>query len=391
MIRNLKYYFLKYRLDLVIPFLWALVLGGIFTVVISGVFFKDQKKTSTQVLASNYESIGQGLFSLNPQYLNPHTPKVLDSFFVIQGAKKVHGSDYLYLGSYDTDHLQKLSHDQFLKLDILKDDQGHGVVWLIKPILEDKEAVVFEAQEGAAQPVMISLPIINTHELYKDKYQAFLKNEAIGILAQAKIGGIDALFEQEKAKKIVIVLNAKHILSLAVDEALYCVDGKWQKEAAQNCLMAELKAEGFEYYFNIIDPSGFLQHSLPVSKIKEEPFNFSLMMPETVKVYESGVISCLIGHQKLILKQGDWILKSQHMCHVLKSRASLEKLLNFQRYGPLCVIEEVQLRKERSLVRGKIFSPLRIKAHPFEIEAPIVKISKNLPKTRSKGVKKESL
>lgn len=391
MIRNLKYYFLKYRFDLVGPFLWGLLLFAMITAVIGCVFFNHKQTAAKRLSVSNYESIGQGLFSLNPQYLNPHTPKVLDSFFVVQGAKKVHGTHYLYLGAYDTDHLQKLSYNEFLKLDVLKDDQENPVVWLIKPILEEKEAIVFEAEEGVSGPVMISLPIVNINELYKDKYEAFLKNEAITVLAQAKMGGIDALFEEEPAQKIVVVLESKQILSLAIDEALYCVNGKWQKEAALDCLIAELKTDGLNYYFNIIEPSGFFQHSVPLAKIKEETFNFSLMMPKNIKVYESGVISCLIGHQRLILKKGDWVLKSQHVCHVLKSRASLEKLLNFQRYGPLCVIEEVQLRKERSLVRGKIFSPLRIKAHPFEIEAPIVKIAKNAPKMRSKGVKKESL
>jgi hypothetical protein len=391
MIGSFKYYFLKYRFDLILPFAWGLFLFAVLVstawhaLVLSNSGLKQEASTYI------YETIGQGPFSLNPQYLNPYTPKVLDMFYVTKGAKKDQGHHDLYLGMQHSSDLEKLSYDDFLKLDVMKDDEGHEVIWLIKPIKEDKDLVIFEAKHGFKGSMMISLPVVSMSDVRKDKYQEFLNSEAIAQLSKAKMGGADSLFEHELHKNAVIALGPKTFLSLVIGDKLFWHEHKWQKVKADNTLVAELQYDGHEFYFNVLDAAGFFQHSLKLSKINDEVFNPSSMMPENVKIYESGVVSCTIGHQRLILKNGDWILKTQHICQVLKSRASIERLINFERYGPLCVIEQIQIGKERSLVRGKIFSPLRIKEHPFEIEAPNVKMSPKMTKSRSKGVKKESV
>lgn len=371
--------------------MWALFLFVLLASLCWKSFYLTRNQAPLKSVSSNYETIGQGPFSLNPQYLNPHTPKVLESFFVVQGSKRVFGKGYLYLGSHDSKTLQKLSYEEFLKLDIFKDDQGRDVVWQIKPLKEDKAFVIFEAKQGLADSMMISLPIVSAQQFQSEEYQNFLNSQPIAVLSKTKIGGSDCLFENDSLKKAVLILDSKKVISLAVDELLYYVGGSWQKEKAEEVFIAELKHDGADFYFNVIDPSGFFQHSLKLIKASQESFSMATMVPENVKVYDTLMISCTIAHQRLILKKGDWVVKAHHVCQVLKSKTSLEKFLNFERYGPLCVIEDIEINKERSLVRGKIFSPLRIKVHPFEIEAPVVKISKNIPKTRSKGVKKEPL
>lgn len=391
MTRSFKYCFLKFRFDLLIPAVWGMIsLAFVCYAFFCVASFNQTKKVKKQSI-SNYESIGQGPFSLNPQYLNPHTPKVLDSFFVTKGSQRILGSDYLHLGSHDSDQLSSLSYNDFLKLEILKDESGKDVVWFIKPIKEEKEAVIFEAKQGAHGSMMIALPVVDIQDTQKDKYQTFLNSEALSVIQKAKLAGMDCLFEDDTTKKAVLLIDLKQILSLNINDALYFVNGKWQKERALSCPIAELRQEGLDFHFLISDASGFFSHIHKLAKSYDETFNIASMIPDSVKVYESGVISCQIGHQRLVLKKGDWVLKTQHVCQILKTKMSLEKLINFERYGPLCVIDDIQISKERSLVRGKIFSPLRIKSHPFEIEAPIVKVTKNLSKPRSKGVRKESL
>lgn len=391
MMRTFKYYFLKFRFDFLIPIVWGMICLAFVCYAFLCVISLNEEKNVKKQSISNYEAIGQGPFSLNPQYLNPHTPKVLDSFFVTKGSQRIFGSDYLHLGSHDSNLLSSLSYDDFLKLDILKDESGKDVVWFIKPVKEEKDAVIFEAKQGAHGSMMIALPVLDIQEMQKDKYLNFLNSEALTKIKKAKIAGMDYLFEGAATKKAVLLMDLKQIISLNINDVLYFVDGKWQKDKAHSCPVAELKQEGLEFQFLVSDASGFFSHIHKLPKINDEIFNVASMMPESIKVYESGVISCQIGHQRLILKKGDWVLKTQHVCQILKSKISLEKLIKFERYGPLCVIDDIQISKERSLVRGKIFSPLRIKAHPFEIEAPIMKVSKNLPKPRSKGVRKESL
>jgi hypothetical protein len=389
MLKVSKYTWLHFHLEHVLVGVFSacyLALIVFFAMEFS-LYPKVSAKTSTVL---SYETIGQGPFSLNPQYLNPKTPKVLDCLYVTCGSPLAYGDDFIHIGLNDTDARQRLSLNKFNKISLVNNEQEStdGLSrWMIKPLKIEGDHLLAEAMFEKQEPIFVTLPVVgkNSREHQLQDHPGFR------LFQKAKYLGQDLLLDGERRDNYRVLLNKDRILNLKSGLRLYFENNDWVFQSLEPELFAEFLIEQSKPLIKVVDKNGFDEIKVYLENVPQERFNHTIFLPKSVRAFPNKTISCFIGKQKFVLKENDWILGSGSFFHVLRSKKEIQSLVDFKTQGPLIVIDEISLSKNLSLVRGKIFSPLRISMHPFEIEAPLM-VSSNIPaKNRSKGVKKASL
>jgi hypothetical protein len=172
-----KLLWLKYRLELLILIIWTGI--WVFYTLFFGLDFVKRLNTlsSPKIQDFNFESLGQGPFSLNPQYLNPNTPKILDCVYAAIVSKLVWNDQYIHIGVEDSDFFQPLKLNEFTpigsnNLDIL----AH---WSLKPVRIDKEVLVVEAKHDNDSSMIISLPLAKLENKKTEEYSIFLEHPGI--------------------------------------------------------------------------------------------------------------------------------------------------------------------------------------------------------------------
>ncbi len=386
-----KFLWLKYRLELLILVIWA----GIWVFYTLFLGFDLAKRLNTlsfpKVQDFNFESLGQGPFSLNPQYLNPNTPKILDCVYAAIVSKLVWNDQYIHIGIENSDFFQPLKLNEFTtirsnSLDILSQ-------WSLKPVRIDKDMLIVEAKHNNDSSMIISLPLSKLENKKNEEYKVFLEHPGILQLKNAKFIGVDQLTNSYDPDSLEnpayrICFDKNKILPVKPDQELYFYENQWTLEKASDELRAVLIIEDNKPFVMATDRKGLFETKICLTEVSDEIFNHQLLMPTKVKGCTNKTFSCFIGSQKFFLKENDWVLKIGNFSQVLKQKENIISLLNFKKTGLLLVIDEVSSNKTTCLIRGKIFSPLRMKVHSFEFEAPMDIPIKKTNKKSSKGLKK---
>jgi hypothetical protein len=381
-----KYIWLRYNLENASLVLWLMAVLFYCFHLVNVQNSRHLSLRSIKKKDLNYEQIGQGPFSLNPHYLNPVTPKVLESLYVVKGSSLKFGENFIHIATSDLDDLHLLPFHKItsLKTAFSKDVEHVLQEWSIKPLFIDKDSLVAEAYHKDHDTLKIVLPLKEKASL--NTQAGSFQDTAYLTLNEAQYLGPDLLTVDEKKSHRVKMADGR-IFALKNLDVISFINSQWENVDSLLASKAQLFCQDHEIYFLVVDESGFLESKICLKQLQAENFNPELYMPQGVKVYPNQQFSCFIGRQKFILKKHDWILRSDNFFHILKSKADIESLVNFKKYGPLIVIDEVTDRKQTSLIRGKIFSPLRMKVHLFEIEAPVINPEKTIKNVRVRGRK----
>ncbi len=381
-----QYSWLRFRLEFLLALLWALVvlICSALIFYMPG-FFIQTKVEPIEVL--NFELMGQGPFSLNPQYLNPKTPKVLDTLYAKIGSKVVFKEGFIHVGIQGSHFLQKLPLNQVTPLmaGSVLGEEGDEVLaqWSLKPICIQSDSLVLEAYRQGLEPIMVTLPIFNeqpSHDL--------MCEPAIIDLKKARSLGVDQLMNDQSVLVHRLCFHHNRVINITSGQELCYVNGLWQQGSYQNSFKAQVVIEGDRVSMVVSDPSGFQEVCIGVDKVPDEVINVQNLIPQEVKVYPHQVMSCYLGAQKLILKEHDWILKTGQFFQILRSKADIKALVEFQKIGPLVIIDQIKILKQTAIIKGRIFSPLRMSVHSFEMEEPLVIQQKQIGKNKVRKVKK---
>ena len=384
-----RFIWLHYKLKWLI--VWCWILTCLWVVFFLGSeFVSISKIKSDEEHVLNFEFLGQGAFSLNPQYLNPKTPIVLDSLYASIASKIKFQDSYIHIGLKEFPHLQKLSTNRFTKIN-LKTKSGEDNVlssWSIKPLHIRDGALVAEAQYLDSGSIVISIPI----EAATAKDDFFDTSPCIQALKTATILDVDRLVYDDKSsysKEVEhrILFSNKRVLFLKNQDFIYFINGQWQKTPAEKNVIGQFFLIENQATIVVVDETGFNELTIPITKKASENFIFSQYMPHSVKAYPNKMVTCFIGRQRFALRENDWVVKVGNFSQIIKSKNDLQDLLDFKKFGPLVTIENIQYMKQSCFIRGKIYSPLRMNVHPFEIEAPIIIPEKASVKHRARGVK----
>jgi hypothetical protein len=278
-------------------------------------------------------------------------------------------------------------------LHLKESDQGKGLyssetptgLW-VKPILLENGAVLVEAGRklvskdgliGEEKGQFILAQEGGVPAQYNPTQQPFalqLKGARcfINDLLIQKYGGRE--YADRTAKSTLELAAAgPYACFVAVGDYLLYEEGQWKvvgmEQLKGNLPIAHVKsASAKAIEVEIWDEAGFhpLFYKIPVFQpprlqLKNEA------MPSAIRFRNAIQVSCALGKRRVILKQGDWLLKSGTGWRNLRKKEEIEEYLNHRLKGELLVFDGIEKEQGRFLMKGQLFDETRTQVLPFSL------------------------
>ncbi|MBU6383945.1 MAG: hypothetical protein KGR16_06495 [Verrucomicrobia bacterium] len=174
-------------------------------------------------------------------------------------------------------------------------------------------------------------------------------------LAEAKWWGRD-LFRGANA--LAERIETQELLELKETDWLVWQEGKWQKQEKphpelpiahiQSISPKTLVLEGW-------DANAHTRIALPLAsgppfKMKAEELLSSL------RIRSEKQISCMLEKQCLVLKTGDWVLKTGGRWKVLRKKEEREAFFNGKLFGELFILDQISQKQGQKMIQGRLFN-----------------------------------
>jgi hypothetical protein len=257
----------------------------------------------------------------------------------------------------------------WIDLDSLSSKKIEGKVFIETPLSEKIEVENFTA---IAQEIPIQSP------------QELAEGSPFRILSEAKWGGADRFREKYEHGALYqkIEVNAQptaRLLDFQEGEWLIWTHEGWVKGSLEEGMhrpVAKIKSvqpkllilEGWEgnQYIQV----ALSQQVEPFKMKVEELFN-------AIRVRSTKQISCMLDKQWLILKLGDWVLKTEGKWKILKKKEEKELYKAGKMGGELFVFEKIESKLGQKLIQIQLFSADRSQVIFSELPVHGMKKGKN--------------
>jgi hypothetical protein len=203
-------------------------------------------------------------------------------------------------------------------------------------------------------------PIQSAHEFSEGSY--------FRLLAEAKWWGKDQ-FRGSAVSGERLELGSELI---EIQEGDWLVwRGKWEKseKPEKDMPVARIQSSGLKaLVLDAWDAEGHIRIALNSSigtpmKIKGEDL-FS-----SIRIRSERQISCMLEKQCMILKTGDWILKSDGRWRILRKKDERDAFLNGKLFGELFILDQISQKQGQKMVQGRLFNSVRTQVVPIEMFA----------------------
>lgn len=213
-----------------------------------------------------------------------------------------------------------------------------------------------------------------------EPWQIALKNgRALGYdLFFETYGGAEYKPLAKKQKVELVAGDSTYILYIQNNDLLSWREGRWHpahlSEADPKAPLAKVKnAAGTEITLELWDATGFEKQEikLPLTRVAnvQKPENF-IGLP---RLRSANQVTAFMGKKRVLLKPGDWWLKTKNGWRNLKSSAEIEAYLNHRISGDLCVIEGISKQTAHAAIWGRLFNDARTQMDTFSLPVPLHK------------------
>lgn len=342
-----------------------------------------------------YEAIGSGGLALHPQYALGWVSRLADELLLIA-----------YNCRPDTDPReakilmslkngkQQLTLSNGHLLYLKESEQGKGLqtsdnatgLW-VKPLLLDNGTVLVEAgrkltsKEGnsveekgqfiVAQQGGIPPHYNPSRQNFAEQIK-FARGFAEDLLIQ-KYGGREYSAWKGKTTLLLTAGTKTYACFVSVGELLQFDEGEWHVTALEDVNgdrpLARIKsASAKAIEIDVWDETGF--YPLQVKIEAEHPPRLQLKpeaMPSAIRLRSSAQLSCAFGKRRVILKQGDWLLKTEGGWRNLRRAEEIEQYLNHRLRGELLIFDGIEKEQGRSVMKGHLFDETRTQVQPLSL------------------------
>ncbi|MBI2810776.1 MAG: hypothetical protein HYX67_08120 [Candidatus Melainabacteria bacterium] len=192
-----------------------------------------------------------------------------------------------------------------------------------------------------------------------------------------KYGGREYASWQEKAVLELSQNASTYACFVSAGDYLVYDAGEWKISSFENlkpdCPVAAVKSvtpRGVDV--EAWDETGF--YPLPLHIEAEQGGRFQLKpeaMPTSIRLRSGTQISCAFGKKRVILRQGDWLLKTATGWRNLRRTEEIDNFLNRRLKGELMIFDAIEKDQGRLVMKGNLFDETRtqVQAVTFPIEA----------------------
>ncbi len=367
-----------------------------------------------------YEAIGSGAMALRPRHALGWVSRLAEELALIayNSRPDIDAGEAKILISLKNGK-QELTLSNGRTLYLKESEQGKGLnssetatgLW-VKPLLLENGAVLVEAgrklvsKEGSSGEEKGQFIIAQQGGVparYNPTQQEFAKeiksarSFSQDLLIQ-KYGGRE--YAAWKDKAVLELTNGSKTYALFVSAGDYLLynDGEWRiaayEELSSALPVAYVKAaNGKALEINVWDETGFYPVQIKVEMERQARLQLKAeSMPSRIRLRSGTQVSCALGKRRVILKQGDWLLKTSSGWRNLRKVEEIEQYLNHRLKGELFVFDAIEKEQGRSVMKGHIFDETRTQAQPFSLpidaEKPKAKTSRKRKPILSNGERK---
>ena len=132
------------------------------------------------------------------------------------------------------------------------------------------------------------------------------------------------------------------------------------------------------------DESGFYSKKIKVTPqgTSKRPPNLDCL-PTSIRLRSESQISCLLGKRRLLLKEGDWVLRTPHGWRILKRTSEIEDFLAHRLQGELFIFDQLDRQQGKVVIHGHYFDAMHTQMQ--KITVPVIS-DKRVPNRKPKKI-----
>ncbi len=171
-------------------------------------------------------------------------------------------------------------------------------------------------------------------------------------------------------------LSAKHKIELdnkiyfvSVGDLLWWDGGEWQigKPILEDAPLAKCNSASVQgMTIDVWDSTGYISSSinLPLQQHSKLPQKAEEVIT-SVRPRSSSEITCQLGKRRVVVKEGDWWIKTDRRWRSLKTADDLEAFLHHNIQGELFIFEKIENTKGKTILKGRSFDKMRTESQPL--------------------------
>ncbi len=236
---------------------------------------------------------------------------------------------------------------------------------------------------GKKEEVILKSSALFAHSLDEETYVQVLKKGKMWApdLFLHQWGGEE--YRDLSAKNKVEIDNKVYFLS--VGDLLWWDEGQWKtgKAAFEDAPLAKLiSTSGQEMIFEVWNPNGYVSSSVNVALQSSKAPQKAEEVITSVRPRSPSEITCQLGKRRVIVKEGDWWIKTDRRWRSLKTAEDLEAFLHHDIQGELFIFEKIENMKGKTILKGRCFDKMRTESLPLSL---VVNTEKKTPSSSGKN------
>ncbi len=368
----------------------------------------NTRNTTQSTSLFSYEAIGSGALALNPQQTYGWVTEIARELLVIAHNSRpdvLQRESHLLVALKHSKEQKHILNGKTLYLDegqqdrSLKFSEGPQSLW-IKPILLDNGGVLVEVGRklgalDAPHSEEKGQFVVQTNQT-PGKSSSNFQQPFAKALKDARVWGIDQLIQKyggreyagwkEKYKLDFSHEGNPYACFVSTGDQLVWDKQRWRVVGPDEvtmgrplALVKSVSSKGLD--IGAWDESGFSSILLTLSLEHAPKFNGRVEgMPSALRLRTATQVSCLLGKKRLILRQGDWILKTSTGWRALRHSQDIEQCLNHQLRGELFIVDALEKEQGRWVLKIDAFDEMRTQIQslriPIEAEKKTAKSGK---------------
>jgi hypothetical protein len=369
----------------------AAFLFSVFWLVSLGL--KNQSSGSFVYSASlpsiDYLKIGKGPLAISPKGVSPELEPLVNELVILgKNTRPDSGAlSTVCLGFKTSGAQQQLVSGQKLFLapegsSYKFTDEKTDLSILPLPMTGSEVLLQIE-MPGKKEEVILKSSALFAHSLDEETY--------VQVLKKGKMWAPD-LFLHQWGGEEYRDLSAKHkveidnkVYFLSVGDLLWWDEGQWKigKAAFEDAPLAKLvSTSGQEMAFEVWNSNGYVSSTFNIALQSSKAPQKAEEVITSVRPRSPSEITCQLGKRRVIVKEGDWWIKTDRRWRSLKTAADLEAFLHHEIQGELFIFEKIENMKGKTVLKGRCFDKMRTESLPLSL---VVNTEKKVPSSSGKN------
>jgi hypothetical protein len=369
----------------------AAFLFSIFWLVSIGLqsFVSDSFSRSLAFPSIDYMKIGKGPLAISPKGISPEFEPLVKELVVLGKNTRpdVGALSTVSIGLKTSGDQKQLVSGQ--KLYLASDgssyrftDEKTDLSLLPLPMMGSEVLLQIETP-GKKEEVVLTASAFLDRSLDEETY--------VQVIKKGKMWAPDLFLHQwggdeyrDLSSKQKVEIDGK-VYFLSVGDLLWWDENEWQvgKSVLEDAPLAKFMSASVQgMNFEVWSPSGYSSSKINVALQSARAPQKAEEAITSVRPRSGSEITCQLGKRRVIVKEGDWWIKTDRRWRALKTAADLEAFLYHDIQGELFIFEKVENMKGKTILKGRCFDKMRTESLPISL---VVNTEKKSPSFSGKN------